>query len=380
MSTIDTTNNLILIKLNAMLDIVNLIDNPTLENEIQVILCNYEMSSIKILSDYYMLTNINDQELKENNKDEYIKKINRYYQNYQSFIQSENIVGKIDRYFLILKKEFKKKQENMCIGHKDMQSINNLISLYESSTISQTINNSVYNKCDKCDTEMTIFSNLSEIVCIKCGITIKLYGTVFEDEQFYYQEGQRTKHVSYDPSKHCRFWIERIQGRESKEIPDSVINAIKKCIRYNNIRNKEDITCKEIRKYLSQTKNSKYNEHVPLIRKIITGEPLHQLNDKEVQLITIYFDKVIRVYDEIKSSKKSNVLYHPYLIYKLIEHIIVNKPKSEYRSSRDRLYNILSYIHLQSRETLIENDKIWKRICEKIPDIIYTPTDRNDQL
>jgi ribosomal protein S27E len=380
MSTIDTTNNLILTKLKVMLDIAKVIDEPQIENKIEAILENYEMTSIKILSDYYMLTNLHNGELKETNKEEYVKKISGYYQLYQTFIQSENFVGKINRYFTILKRLFDQKADCNELRCGQVRKVNDLVITYESSTISQTISNIVYNRCEECNNEMTVFSNRSEIVCVKCGVTTKLYGTVFEDEQFYYQEGQRTKHVSYDPSKHCRFWIERIQGRESKEIPASVIDAVKKCIKYNNIRNREDITCKEIRKYLSQTKNSKYNEHVPLIRKLITGEPLHQLTDKEVQLITIYFDKVIRVYDEIKPNKKSNVLYHPFLIYKLIEHIIATKPRAELRTSKDRLYHILSYIHLQSRETLIENDKIWKRICEKIPEIHFTPTDRNDQL
>jgi hypothetical protein len=222
---------------------------------------------------------------------------------------------------------------------------------------------------------MKIIANLSEIVCTHCGITENLYGTVFEDEQFYYQEGQRSKHGSYDPSKHCRFWIERIQARESKDIPDSVIEAVRNCIRRNNIRNKEDITCKEIRKYLSQTRNSGYNEHIPLIRKMIIGISPPQLTDQELQLITIYFDKVIRIYEEIKPNDKINVPYHPYLIYKIIEHILQKKAKN----TKKRINEILSCVHLQSRETLIENDKTWKHICDYIDEIEYKPTDRNDQ-
>jgi hypothetical protein len=63
------------------------------------------------------------------------------------------------------------------------------------------------------------------------------------------QPGTVVNSQKSDPSKHCRFWIERIQARESKEIPESVLNSVRKCIRSNKIRNVEDITCEQIRNY-----------------------------------------------------------------------------------------------------------------------------------
>jgi hypothetical protein len=215
----------------------------------------------------------------------------------------------------------------------------------------------------------------SEMVCTFCGLTETLHGTVLEDEQFYFQEGHRAKHGSYDPSKHCRFWIERIQGRETKDIPEEVLNDIKKCIKDNNIRNIEDITCDSIRNYLSYTNNTSYNKHIPLIRKIITGEPPAQLTDPELQIIQIYFDKVIRIYDDIKPITKTSVPYHPYLIYKILEHILHTKARDEGYKSRERIIKVMSCIHLQARDTLIENDKMWKKICDYIVDIKYRPTD-----
>ena len=34
--------------------------------------------------------------------------------------------------------------------------------------------------------------------------------------QFYNQEGQRTKHGSYDTARHCDNWIAQLQARETK--------------------------------------------------------------------------------------------------------------------------------------------------------------------
>jgi len=103
------------------------------------------------------------------------------------------------------------------------------------------------------------------------------------------------------------------------------------------------------------------------------------LTDLELQLITMYFDKVIRIYEEIKPSDKTNVPYHPYLIYKIIEHILSTDKNQTYYSKK-RMNNILSYIHLQSRETLIENDNTWREITTFMPEVKYKPTDRNAEI
>lgn len=400
-STLETTNNLINIKLQSLREITNILlgfhDEIYLMNinkisqELQIISNDYEMGSIKILSDYFLIIRKyqnsmaidggKDAHLKDVHlKDLYIKQRDTQFSKYQTFIKKENIVDKIDRYYKSLKNivTIIIKSKNNFIKN-DQDRIRSIFSTYENSTIIRHIPNISNNKCDKCSREMKIISNLSEILCTYCGITETLYGTVFEDEQFYYQEGQRTKHGSYDPSKHCRFWIDRLQAKETKEIPDTVLNSIRNYIKHNKIRNVTDITCKELREYLKQTHNSKYNEHIPLIRKLITGEAPAQLTDHELQLLTIYFDKVTRVYDDIKPVSKNNVSYHPYFIYKIIEHILIIKKPNEYRNSKKRLNSVLSCIHLQAQDTLIENDKIWKEICNEIDEIEYKPTDRNDQ-
>jgi len=369
--TIENTNNLILIKLKCLQDVAHIllkcdIEVPFIKN-IKDLSDDYEMGSVKIVLDYFLMSQNSSVE----NTDMYFKK-------YQMFLRKENIPGKIVRFYMILKNTIAalvtKKNKQI---KKVIREIKDIFAIYDNYTIVQNSEYKIYNKCDKCSREMQVISNLSEIVCVHCGITEKLYGTVFEDDQYYYQEGQRSKHGSYDPSKHCRIWIDRIQARESKEIPEKVLTKVRNCIKDNNIRNLEEITCSEIRGYLSQGKFSIYNEHVPLIRKMITGKSPEVLTDQEIQLITIYFDKVIRVYNDTKPDEKNNVPYHPYLIYKIIEHILYSKSKNDYYNSKARIFSILSCIHLQSHETLITNDSLWQQICHRIEEIEYRPTDRN---
>lgn len=371
--TIETTNNNIIIKINAITQLLELfqanginVDEKSTDS-ISDIKEEYEMGSINILSDYFLISSNCRHTDDTSEKLELSREKKLYFTKYQSFIRKENFISKLDRLMQHVKKYIVE-----TVDKNTLQEIYNILKLYNNSTINKNIKEVVYEMCI-CATKMDIDPNASTLICKNCGIIKELYGTVFEDEQFYYQEGQRTKHGTYDPSKHCRFWVERIQARETTEIPEPVIVAVKKCITRDKIKNKHHINCTQIRKYLRQTHNSKYNEHVPLIRKLITGITPPQLTDYEMQLIHIYFDKVIHIFEEIKPPEKTNCPYHPYFIYKIIEQIINNE------SDRIRKLKILACIHLQSRETLICNDVIWSPICDRISEFTYIPTDRNSQ-
>ena len=57
-----------------------------------------------------------------------------------------------------------------------------------------------------------------------------------------------------------------------------------------------------------------------------------------------------------------------FFIYKIVEQIL-NKPEHEKRKKE-----ILSCIHLQSNDTLIENDNTWFLICDYIPEFTKITT------
>jgi hypothetical protein len=371
--TIETTNNNIIKKINAIVNLLRLFKkngvtiDKKIYDDIYELKEEYEMGSIIILSDYFLISTQYRQAEDKESKNALLRDKDLHFNKYQNFIRKENFISKLDRIINLVKKYI----QNKDFSKEFLQELYSFIKMYNESTINKNIKEVVYETC-VCLNKMDIDAITSTLICKMCGITKKLYGTVFEDEQFYYQEGQRTKHGTYDPSKHCRFWVERIQARETTEIPEKVIISIKKCINRDKIKNINHINCTQIRRYLRQTHNSKYNEHVPLIRKLITGITPPQLTDYEMQLIHIYFDKVIHIFDEIKPPQKTNCPYHPYFIYKIIEQIIKKD------SDRLRKSQILACIHLQSRDTLINNDHIFEPICTRIPEFKYIPTDRNN--
>ncbi len=306
----------------------------------------YISESVKILSAFY---DSNDEDIKKASHVKFIKAFH-----------SNNIIGELDRIYAICKKIKK-------ICKSDDQKLKECIKNYEMSIVDETFINTKADVCIKCNVPYEIEEKTAEYICKSCGRLEKMSGVVFEDEQFFYQEGQRTKHGKYDPIKHAKCWLERIQAKEMTEIPTEILNEIKVCIKRDQLW-LDQISCDTIRGYLKRIKKTEYNNHVPLIRKLITGREPAQLTEHETQLVYMYFGTVIQTYINIKSDP--NCPYHPFFIYKIIEQVLKGQKHAKRRK------DILSCIHLQSRYTLIENDRMWFSICSNIPEFTKIPTSR----
>lgn len=358
--TIDSMNSVINNKLGYLTNIYDIyseytldsIDNSFLamyQDELNKLVTDYAFGSMYLLIEYYKPV--------ENDKKKEIMT------SYMSFITRENIIGRIDLYFQFCKKIHKSYSV-------EKEKVANLINLLDSEFIPTEKYEKKDTQC-KCGSAYSINSKYSEFICETCGNMEKLYGVIFEDEQFYYQEGQRTKHCTYDPTKHCKFWIDCIQAKENKEIPVEHINMIKRCMKRDTIW-PDELTCAQIRVYLKELKKTEYNDHIPLIRKIITRKEPAQFTDSELKLIYMYFSKIIQIYNQVKQpAVKPNSPYHPFFIYKIVEQIMTAN------CDLTRRNEILSSIHLQSQTTLVGNDNIWEVICEHIDEFKYEPTIRN---
>ncbi len=224
----------------------------------------------------------------------------------------------------------------------------------------------VFDYCE-CGNVMQVLVGSSEIVCNNCGYIYELKGTVFDDNQFYSQDSTRYKHAGYEPSKHCKSWLERIQARETNTISDKHLEKIEMCIKRDGITNKKRLTIEQLRRYLKDTGLTELNEHVALIKRLITGTIPPQLTYAETQDITNSFSKAVKAYNIIRPSNKSNMVFYPFVIWKLIEMHV---------SDFNKRKNLLSFIHLQGTQTLVQNDQIWLQICNVTSGFKYVPTDR----
>lgn len=224
-----------------------------------------------------------------------------------------------------------------------------------------------YDKCMQCGETMEINSSQSQMKCYKCGRIYRLVGTVFADKQNYGGTSGATKtskHGGYNPNRHFRFWINRILARENKVFPQGDLDKI----RYVITRDGDvTINCIRMRRILQEVKLTKYNSHCSLLIKLFTGVSPPQPTFNELRVISIKFNKIMDIFEQIKTNEDHRA-YYPYWIYKIIEW--------DFRALPDKI-KILDYIYLQSEDTLAERDQTFEEICLRAKpedDLHYSPT------
>ena len=109
------------------------------------------------------------------------------------------------------------KLKPLATDHTTINTMQDLLTKYEYTKLEIVSKEEIFDYCE-CGNVMEVMASSSEMVCDNCGFVTKLIGTVFEDNQFYNQEGGRYRHAGYEPSKHCRCWLERIQAKETNTI------------------------------------------------------------------------------------------------------------------------------------------------------------------
>lgn len=334
----------------------------TLEN-------NYNLAIVSILSDYYE-NHINE----EKNTREYYRIITS--ENFMAGIDDaiSRTRGVVDKLHTVLGCHIASKAEIRETEY-DLDDVSKQLDHAANIEVKITLEKRSYEVC-KCGTRMTVVPELSELHCENplCSKIKRLIGAVFRDDQFYPQEGQKTKHSGYDESRHYRFWMERLQALETKTFNDVDSNNIEYVIKRDGYE-KCELTCEVMRDILKDpiVSATHLNDHAPLLVKSFGGPSPPQLDFQENRLCSIRFNKAMKLYD-IVNPEGGNKPYYPYFIYKILEHMFYN--------NYDKL-RLLDYIHLQSRETVIKNDKYYEQMCDLADPqdgLIYSPTDPAGRL
>lgn len=140
-----------------------------------------------------------------------------------------------------------------------------------------------YDRCPACGGDMAVDAGRSELRCCdaECGTIRELVGTVFDDSQFYSQEGQKAKSGTFNPNRHFQFWWSHILAREPEEEigdrddPDNLYGErLLAALRAIVVRDRKVLrllTVNDVRAMLRETGRTDLNKNVPLILKKLTG-------------------------------------------------------------------------------------------------------------
>jgi hypothetical protein len=137
-----------------------------------------------------------------------------------------------------------------------------------------------------------------------------------------------------------------------------------------------------MREVLKEAKLTQYNDNCSKLIKNITGRAPPQPDCQALRRFCVKFNKIVDLLDLVKDPD-NNRPYYPFFIYKIIEDEAINLSKRNQNKSAKELYKLLSYIHLQSDDTIKKNDNTYKQICEisiDVDELTYRPTERPDEL
>jgi len=252
-----------------------------------------------------------------------------------------------------------------------------------------------YGVCPVCGSEMAVDAGRSALRCVdpSCGVIQSLVGIVFDDSQFYNQEGQKAKSGTFNPNRHFHTWWTHILAREpeeeigDKDNPDNqygelLIKNLRKIVQRDGLILRL-LTVNDVRGMLRELNHTDLNKNVPLILKKLTGIGPPHLSEAIAVRTENLFTKAIEVSDALEmtvrcddggrtesSALRVNRNYYPYYISRVLEAIL---PEDDYESRR-----VFYYIYVQSKDTVEADDANWERICEALgeEEIKYKPTDR----
>jgi hypothetical protein len=345
--TIENYNKIIKKKINILLDL-SAFNNLTF----------YHTNIISIYHKYLLLISdiLNDYCHHYDNKDRIISLTNKF----NRILDNNNILNFLD----IIYKEIVYFITNN--DKLELESNKILLIDYKNNYINNGIivNFNTDNKCS-CINNQHLNISENEIICNLCG-------SIYNKPLIKNHNVEDVNIIKYDFLRHYRIWLEKILGVNEKYLNkyQNEFNSIKNYIEkeYPLAAERKKITINLLRQFLKKLNLTKLNDLISLLMKKICNTYIPTLTAKELSDMENLFINIIKVYDIIKNKNDINRKYYPYFIYKIIEYY--------FRDNKDKLI-LLKFIHLQKKKTLVQNDKVFKLICDKIPHLIEFKTTIN---
>jgi hypothetical protein len=207
------------------------------------------------------------------------------------------------------------------------------------------------NICSNCNEEMTLIQQEGIVVCLQCGTTN--YILIESEKPSFKEPVPENSYFAYKRINHFNEWLAQFQAKESTEIPDDVYDKILYELNKCRISDLSLIKSSQIRTILKKLKLNKYYEHVAHIINKLNGLPPPTISREIEDKLRIMFKQIQQPFEECCPKDRKNFLSYSYVLHKFTE-----------------LLGLKQYQHcfklLKSREKLIQQDKIWKCICNKL--------------
>ena len=197
--------------------------------------------------------------------------------------------------------------------------------------------------------EMVYVESEGMSICSNCSNSIKYLIEI--DKPSYKEPPKEVCFYAYKRINHLKEILAQFQAKESTNIPDEVFENIKNQIKKERIGLNE-LTNKKTKEILKNLGYNKYYEHIPFIKDKLGIRPPIMSAELEETLCNLFME-LQKPYSKYCPKDRVNFLNYYYTLYKLCE--LLNER------------SFLPYFPmLKDREKRIEQDQIWKKICEDL--------------
>ena len=187
------------------------------------------------------------------------------------------------------------------------------------------------------------------LVCNSCSRSIPY---LIENEKPSYKEPPKEVcFYAYKRINHFKEILAQFQGKETTQIPPDVIENIRLQIKKERIEIAQ-ITNGKTKEVLKKLGYNKYYEHIPFIKDKLGIKPPIMSQELEETLCNLFTD-LQAPYSKFCPDDRVNFLNYYYTAYKLCE--LLGEEKY-----------LPFFPMLKDKEKRIEQDVIWKKICEEL--------------
>ena len=207
--------------------------------------------------------------------------------------------------------------------------------------------------CPTCNIEKVQIYSDGIYVCTECG---ECDNGIIESEANNYKDPIIEKPTfPYKRKNHFCEWLSQFQAKESSEIPDEVIQKIRKELDKMHYTNKKinDTKISKFKNILRTLKLNAYYNHVPHIKSKLTGIPAPALSrDAETEFKNM-FDLIQAPYEKHKPKSRVNFLSYAYVLNKFC----CIKKLDHYKDY---------FPLLKNKQKKLNHDSIWFKICQDL--------------
>ena len=288
------------------------------------------------------------QSIKRNKKNYYLnnnKHIFDYFENKKEVSLDNNKTKILNSFFKINVDKEDKDEES-----KNKDTIQKYLSNMDESFID--VNKYVFETdiCQYCNRgELIPIDHEGIMVCNNCHKHVQY---LVENEKPSYKEPPKEAcFYAYKRINHFREILAQFQAKETTQIPEEVLENIKNQIRKERIEVKS-LNNKKAKEILKKLGYNKYYEHIPFIKDKLGIKPPVMTPDLEDSLCNLFME-IQGPYAKFCPDDRVNFLNYYYTVYKLCELL-------------DQAQFLPYFPMLKDREKRIEQDEIWKQICEEL--------------